>query len=233
MRRHGVLSTQGVSVRDGIVLFMSRNAEERTGETSVTGTVRSRHGTRGSPARGPPSSAPPPTCSSRAARRRSPSTRIVARSGVAKSTIYRHWESRDEILLAVFERAPRTRPSVAEASPFEHGAAHVRRRRSSSTFSDPQWARLLPALLMLKTHEDGIAALEHRLETPSATTLCRAMLRRGIDEGVLRAGPRRRGGHGAARRAAAVRPPDRHGRARPRLRRPHVVDAFLAAYGSA
>ena len=27
---------------------------------------------------------------------------VVARSGVAKSTIYRHWESRDEVLVAVF-----------------------------------------------------------------------------------------------------------------------------------
>lgn len=28
---------------------------------------------------------------------------IVAQSGVAKSTIYRHWQSRDEVLLAVIE----------------------------------------------------------------------------------------------------------------------------------
>lgn len=28
---------------------------------------------------------------------------IVARSGVAKSTIYRHWDSRDDILVAVIE----------------------------------------------------------------------------------------------------------------------------------
>ena len=29
--------------------------------------------------------------------------------------------------------------------------------------NDPEWARVLPALLMLKTHADGIADLEKRL----------------------------------------------------------------------
>ena len=36
---------------------------------------------------------------------------IVARSGVAKSTIYRHWESRDDILVAVIEHCA---PDIAE-----------------------------------------------------------------------------------------------------------------------
>ena len=109
---------------------------------------------------------------------------IVARSGVAKSTIYRHWDSRDEILLAVFERCAPNPPEIAEGVPFEHGlrtfvAGIV------DTFRDPQWARLVPALLMLKTHEDGIAALEDRLENRQRDAMW-AMFRRGIDEGALR-----------------------------------------------
>src|SRR5690554_1819280 len=40
---------------------------------------------------------------------------IVARSGVARSTIYRHWDTRDDVLLAVIERcAPRIDPPGAD-----------------------------------------------------------------------------------------------------------------------
>ena len=89
---------------------------------------------------------------------------IVARSGVAKSTIYRHWQSRDEVLLAVIESCA---PQLARARPRRRR----RRRRCAQVvhavvdaLNDPEWARMLPALLMLKNHEAGIKAIDERLE---------------------------------------------------------------------
>ena len=46
---------------------------------------------------------------------------IVARSGVAKSTIYRHWESRDEILLSVIEQCLPQLATPPDDLPFEPG----------------------------------------------------------------------------------------------------------------
>jgi AcrR family transcriptional regulator len=111
---------------------------------------------------------------------------IVARSGVAKSTIYRHWESRDEILLAVFEMCAPNPPTFDESLPFEE-SLRTFTRSVAALLNDPQWARLIPVMLMLKHHEGGIAALEDRLDDRQRYVLAAAM-QRGIDEGVLRAG---------------------------------------------
>ena len=110
---------------------------------------------------------------------------IVVRSGVAKSTIYRHWESRDEILLAVFESCAPNPPSLDTSLPYAEGLrAFV--RGITELLNEPQWARMIPVLLMLKHHEGGIAALEGRLEDRQRDAVAAAM-QRGVDEGVLRA----------------------------------------------
>ena len=108
---------------------------------------------------------------------------IVARSGVAKSTIYRHWDSRDDILVAVIESCA---PNLAEpdaALRFEPAlrslAADICR-----TLADPEWARVFPALLTLRNHKDGVADLEQRLEARQDHAID-VVLRRGIDEGRL------------------------------------------------
>jgi AcrR family transcriptional regulator len=111
---------------------------------------------------------------------------IVTRSGVAKSTIYRHWESRDEILLAVFETCAPNPPTIDDTLPFD-AALRTFVNDVVSRLSDPQWARMLPVMLMLKYHEGGIAALEHRLEN-SQRDIVAVALQRGVGEGVLRPG---------------------------------------------
>ena len=111
---------------------------------------------------------------------------IVARSGVAKSTIYRHWASRDEVLVDVFSHcAPNLEIPDADL-PFEDA---VRAFVGSivTHFEDPQWARMVPALLMLKSHALEVEDLEKRLEKNQSDTAA-AVLKRGIDAGVLRAG---------------------------------------------
>ncbi|MGE3621926.1 MAG: TetR/AcrR family transcriptional regulator [Acidimicrobiia bacterium] len=108
---------------------------------------------------------------------------VVARSGVAKSTIYRHWESRDDVLVAVVRGcAPRIEPPEPELG-FE-GGLRLLVDEFRRMLADPDWARILPALLVLKTHQDGIADLEQQLEENQEHAI-EAVLRRGVEEGHL------------------------------------------------
>lgn len=52
--------------------------------------------------------------------------------------------------------------------------------------ADPEWTRVLPAVLMLRDHQDGVADLEERLGASRADALG-AVLQQGVAEGVLRA----------------------------------------------
>jgi len=108
---------------------------------------------------------------------------IVARSGVAKSTIYRHWESRDEVLLSVIESCA---PELPEPDPDLDVVTSLREmvRAIARSLNDPEWARTLPALMMLRHHEAGIAAVERRLEQEQDLVL-RTLLERAGADGVL------------------------------------------------
>jgi AcrR family transcriptional regulator len=110
---------------------------------------------------------------------------IVARSGVAKSTIYRHWPSRDDVLLAVMEACAPNLPAVDPSIDVETGLRSLV-RTAASFLRDPNWARVVPALLLLKTHEHGIADLEQRLERRQEEVF-QQVLERGVAEGTLRA----------------------------------------------
>ena len=108
---------------------------------------------------------------------------IVARSGVAKSTIYRHWTSRDEVLLDVMEVCA---PDLVAPDPtlgVEGGLREIG-HRIGDMLNDPEWARVLPALLMLKSHAHGVADLDKRMEERQNEVVS-TLIRRGIDEGVL------------------------------------------------
>jgi AcrR family transcriptional regulator len=108
---------------------------------------------------------------------------IVARSGVAKSTIYRHWESRDDILVAVIEHCA---PDIVAPDPelgFERGLRMLM-TQFRAALTDPEWARVIPALLLLKTHQEGIADLEERLGDHQDHMLER-IIAIGVEEGCL------------------------------------------------
>jgi AcrR family transcriptional regulator len=109
---------------------------------------------------------------------------IVHRSGVAKSTIYRHWESRDDILVSVIESCA---PAIPTPDPDTAVVPALRQvvQAMADALNDPEWARVLPALLMLKNHESGIAAMNDRLEHEQEMALI-GLLKRGAAEGVLR-----------------------------------------------
>ena len=109
---------------------------------------------------------------------------VVARSGVAKSTIYRHWESRDDLLVGVMQACAPGLP----VPPPELGFADAVRemvRGVGTIFNDGDWARMVPALMMLKHHEDGLAHLDHELHEEQMK-LMEDLRERGIREGAVR-----------------------------------------------
>jgi AcrR family transcriptional regulator len=111
---------------------------------------------------------------------------IVARSGVAKSTIYRHWSSRDDVLVEVIESSA---PEIPQPDPDLDVATALRQTAHAIAgfINDPDWARMLPALLLMKHHAEDIAAIEERLEREQDQVMS-GLIRRAMDEGLLRSG---------------------------------------------
>ncbi len=106
---------------------------------------------------------------------------VVARSGVARSTIYRHWPTREALLVDVFEFCVPT----FLVPPPELGFPDALRlfvRDVVRQFSDPKWARMLPALLVLKAYEPALADIEQQLEERQVA-LSDDLLRRGVESG--------------------------------------------------
>ena len=74
---------------------------------------------------------------------------VCDRSGVAKSTLYRHWESREDLLVEVLKcNIPEVR-DVDLVDGFEP-ALRAHMANVADTFADPEWSRIMPALFMLK-----------------------------------------------------------------------------------
>ena len=111
---------------------------------------------------------------------------VAERSGVAKSTLYRHWGSVHELLVDVM------RCNVPESVPIDLGAGFEPALRAwlgagVATLTAPDWARILPVLLDLRSHAPEIAELldadfEAKLETVAS------ILRLGAAEGHLPSG---------------------------------------------
>lgn len=92
---------------------------------------------------------------------------VAARSGVAKTTIYRRWANRDDLLLEVFRQFSLglELPSP-DLPPRERVRIVV--RQIAAAFSTPEWQRALPALFGASQHKQELAALHHRIEAHQA-----------------------------------------------------------------
>lgn len=109
---------------------------------------------------------------------------VVARSGVAKSTVYRHWATRDELVSAVFTNC------APQLEPPDPGLGFEAALRSLSyefvdLLNDERWKRFLPAMLLLKSQPGAIADLNGEMKQQQ-TEVISTVMRLGVDEGVLR-----------------------------------------------
>lgn len=111
---------------------------------------------------------------------------VSERSGVAKSTLYRHFPSRDDLLVEVLRH---NMPQLGLELPdgdFEAGL-RLWLREAAGTMMDPQWARILPALMALKQTVPDIDELTEADRSVNLESL-EAVLDRGRSEGLLDAG---------------------------------------------
>lgn len=108
---------------------------------------------------------------------------VVAESGVAKSTIYRHWRSRDELLIDVFRAcAPEMTPDP-NATTFD-AALESFVDDVVDNLNEERWARAIPALLMLRMHEPQLADMSDEIKEKQ-DALAAHVLERGVAEGIL------------------------------------------------
>lgn len=108
---------------------------------------------------------------------------IVARSGIAKTTIYRHWKNRDELVAAVFEHLAPDIPAPDPSLPFEQALRELT-RSFVDVMADPYWKRLLPSLMLLKSQQAAIADLEGELKQHQADVVS-PVFACGVREGCL------------------------------------------------
>jgi AcrR family transcriptional regulator len=109
---------------------------------------------------------------------------VSHRSGVAKTTIYRQWDSRDDLAVDVIREVISSPPPPPADMPFEE-ALRTLMRRSCEAARDDRQRRAFPALLLAKAQ--GTPELQQlRAETDGEQTArLEDLLRRGIAEGQL------------------------------------------------
>lgn len=108
---------------------------------------------------------------------------VADRSGVAKSTLYRHWSSRDEMLIDV------VRCNIPELdNPILSDGFEVALRRymaeAAATLADPEWSRIIPAMMSLRVTMPELAAIVDA-DRADQSELLDSILRVGVVEGLL------------------------------------------------
>ena len=108
---------------------------------------------------------------------------VVERCGVAKTTIYRHWKSRDDLLAAVIGACA---PRLPEPDPDADLETSLRSamRFSARSLCNSEWARMLPAFIMLSQHEADIKAVSERIELQSNDVLAE-LIRDAAEQGLI------------------------------------------------
>jgi len=108
---------------------------------------------------------------------------VVARSGVAKSTVYRHWATRDDLVDDVFHHCAPLLDLPGDEEPFEQALRSLA-RSLTKMLTDPRWKRLMPAIMLLKAEMGTMAELENDMKEQQFAVMV-SVLRRGVAEGRL------------------------------------------------
>jgi AcrR family transcriptional regulator len=110
--------------------------------------------------------------------------RVSAESGVAKTTIYRHWEGRAELVFDALE-------SLMEQAPWPHTALLrddllVGLTGLSDGLRDSLWASVLPSMMAAAAHDEHVAELAREFAARRRSGL-EQRLQRAIDDGEIAA----------------------------------------------
>ena len=109
---------------------------------------------------------------------------VAARSGVAKTTIYRRYPSKKELVAAALGTLAMSAPSGPETGEAEGDfLALVRARTAEATES--KWNLLVPRLVIDATGEPELYAVVRRVLVDPERELVGGILRQGIERGDL------------------------------------------------
>lgn len=111
---------------------------------------------------------------------------VAEQSGVAKSTLYRHWRSVDELLITVV-RENMPEPADIDMTRGFEPALRDWMQQAVVALSAPDWPRILSAMLELRTKSPEMAALLEVDFEDKLTTMV-AILDLGAAEGALPGG---------------------------------------------
>lgn len=109
---------------------------------------------------------------------------VAARAGVAKTTIYRRWPTRDELIVAAVSGAKGpTDPAPGES--VRADLLHV--LRQVGQHDEPgAWARLMARLMVDAEQFPELVAEIWRHSVGPRRAYIQAILRRGVEEGLIR-----------------------------------------------
>lgn len=108
---------------------------------------------------------------------------VAERSGVAKSTMYRHWESRRALMIDVLRSNQPAVPPIDTALGFEAALRHHLDGFADS-IGDPEWQRIMPALFQLKMQLPEVDQMTEE-DRHERELLLAELLRRGAQDGVV------------------------------------------------
>jgi AcrR family transcriptional regulator len=109
---------------------------------------------------------------------------VAQRSGVAKTTIYRQWSSRDDLVADVIGEVAASPPAPPPDMAFEPALRSLM-RASCAQAGDDRLRRAFPALLLAKTQgQTGLDRVRSQTEDDQRAML-EDLLRRGVAEGRL------------------------------------------------
>lgn len=108
---------------------------------------------------------------------------VSERSGVAKSTMYRHFPSRTDLLISVVRHNLPADQFPTPEGDFEESLRGLLHSIATS-IADPEWARILPALLTLRATIPDLADLVEADRQDKDARL-KEVLDRGVAEGLV------------------------------------------------
>lgn len=108
---------------------------------------------------------------------------VAERSGVAKSTLYRHWASREALMVDVLRANMPELPELDPANGFEP-CLRGYMQALADALADPEWVRILPALFALKQQVAEVERLTDA-DRDEKVALLAELLEAGAAEGVV------------------------------------------------